>query len=375
MHAKIIEKIFLTNLVKTINQRIDAFNKLGKLFSDISHKNKDSIYKQWVTVFDKKIKEAYQYNNWFTKENCLLSFKNWSKELTTIKLSKWIDNYNLKDCSNKNIAIIMAGNIPLVGFHDFICANILNYKCLIKMSSDDKILMPIIVDFLEFISPGFKNNIKFINKPLKNFEGVIATGSDSSFKHFEYYFKRYPKLLRKNRHSIAVLNGNESKENLIDLISKIGEKITVRRSNFLNYANCFNFFYIHTLIKDNIGKLGVILSLETKKLNSNIETLGHKLAMQIAASNPIGIDETDLDSNILQKEEEIIKEELKNTAKDKAILDKIAKGKLKKFVEENTLLNQVWIMDSKKRVKNVIEELAKNNTLKVKKFVRYKVGE
>ena len=201
----------------TISQRIDTFTKLGKLFSDISRQNKDSVYKKWVTIFDKKIKEAYQYNNWFTKENCLLSFKNWSKELTTIKLSKWTDNYNLKDCSNNTIAIIMAGNIPLVGFHDFICANILNYKCLIKMSSDDKILLPIIVDFLEFISPGFKNNIEFINKPLKNFEGVIATGSNSSFKHFEYYFKRYPKLLRKNRHSIAVLNGNESKENLIDL--------------------------------------------------------------------------------------------------------------------------------------------------------------
>ena len=91
--------------------------------------------------------------------------------------------------------------------------NLLDYNYL----SIWKALLPIVVDFLEFISPGFKNNIEFINKPLKNFEGVIATGSNSSFKHFEYYFKRYPKLLRKNRHSIAVLNGNESKENLIDL--------------------------------------------------------------------------------------------------------------------------------------------------------------
>ena len=201
----------------TIYQRIDAFNKLGELFCDISSQKEDSKYNEWTTVFDKKINEAYKYNNWFTRENCLLSFKNWSKELTTEKLSKWIDNYNLKDCSNNTIAIIMAGNIPLVGFHDFICANILNYKCLIKMSSDDKILLPVVIDFLDFISPGFKKDIEFTDKPLKNFDGVIATGSNSSFKYFEYYFKKYPKLLRKNRHSIAVLDGNESKKNLIDL--------------------------------------------------------------------------------------------------------------------------------------------------------------
>jgi len=203
--------------VTTIDQRIEAFHKLGELFYDISSKKENSKYKKWITVFNKKINEAYQYNKWFTTENCLLSFKNWSKELTTLKLSKWLNNYELKNCSKKTIVIIMAGNIPLVGFHDFICAKILNYKCLIKMSSDDKILLPIVIDFLDFILPGFKKNIEFTNKPLKKFDGVIATGSNSSFKYFEYYFKKYPKILRKTRHSIAVLDGNESKENLIDL--------------------------------------------------------------------------------------------------------------------------------------------------------------
>ena len=203
--------------MKTIDQRIKAFNKLGELFADISSQKKDSKYNEWIPVFYKKIKQAYQYNNWFTTENCLLSLKNWSKELTTKNLSKWVNNYDINESPKKTIAIIMAGNIPLVGFHDFLCVNILNFKCVIKMSSDDKILLPVIVDFLEFVLPGFKKNIKFTEKPLKSFHGVIATGSNSSFKYFEYYFKEYPKLLRKNRHSIAVLNGNENKENLIDL--------------------------------------------------------------------------------------------------------------------------------------------------------------
>lgn len=217
LHAKVIELKFLTNLVTTIDQKIDAFHKLGELFKDISDESKDSLYQEWIEKFNKKIVSAYQYNNWFTKDYILLSFKNWSKELVDKNLSFWINKYEKKDCSNKTIAIIMAGNLPIVGFHDFICATILNYNCLIKMSSEDKIILPIIIDFLDFLNPGFKNKIEFTDKPIKNFDGVIATGSNSSFKYFEYYFKKYPKLLRKTRHSIAVLDGNESEIDLENL--------------------------------------------------------------------------------------------------------------------------------------------------------------
>lgn len=217
MHAKVIELKFQTNLVSTIEQRINTFHKLGELFRDISEHKKNSIYKEWIKKYNKNIISAYQYNNWFTEENILLSLNNWSKELTSKNLSSWINKYQIKDCSNKTVAIIMAGNLPLVGFHDFICANLLNFNCLIKLSSDDKILFPLIVDFMDFILPGYKNKINFTEQPLKNFNGVIATGSNSSFKYFEYYFNNYPKLLRKNRHSIAVLDGNETKNDLSGL--------------------------------------------------------------------------------------------------------------------------------------------------------------
>ena len=170
-------------------------------------------------------------------------------------------------------------------------------------------------------------------------------------------------------------NKKTVKDNLVDLISKIGEKITIRRSACLKDKNCVNFSYMHSAVKANIGKLGAILSLETSNTDDSVFDLGHKLAMHIAASNPLAIDVKDLDPNILKKEEEIIKEELKGTKKSQTILDKITKGRLNKFIEENTLLNQGWIMDPKKKVKEIIAEVARNNEVNVKSFIRYKVGE
>ena len=163
MHAKVIEILFQTNLVSTLEKRVDTFHKLGELFKNISEGKKESLYKEWSDKFSEAITSAYQYNNWFTKDNIVLSLKNWSKELNDKNLFSWIKKYNTKDCSDKTVAIIMAGNLPLVGFHDFICATLLNYNCLIKLSSDDKILFPLIVDFMNFISPGFKNKINLLN--------------------------------------------------------------------------------------------------------------------------------------------------------------------------------------------------------------------
>ena len=173
----------------------------------------------------------------------------------------------------------------------------------------------------------------------------------------------------------TMTNKKNVKDNLVDLISKIGEKITLRRSAFIGKDKSINFSYTHSSLKKNIGKLGVLLSIETTKPKNEILNLGKQLAMQVAASSPLAIDKESLDQNILQKEKEIIKEELKNSGKDTKIVEKIAIGKLNKFIADNTLLNQEWIMDPKKKVKDVLKEVVGKDKIEIKKFIRFKVGE
>ena len=170
-------------------------------------------------------------------------------------------------------------------------------------------------------------------------------------------------------------NKKNVKDNLVDLISKIGEKITIRRSDFIDSKNTINFSYIHSAVKKNLGKIGVLVSLETKKTKEELEELGKQLSMHIAASSPLAIDKENIPKNILEKEKEIIIEELKNSGKDSKIVDKIALGKINKFINDNTLLNQEWIMEPKKKVKEVLKNFAGNDTIKVKKIIRFKVGE
>ena len=170
-------------------------------------------------------------------------------------------------------------------------------------------------------------------------------------------------------------NKKNVKDNLVDLISKIGEKITIRRSDFIDSQNTINFSYIHSAVKKNLGKIGVLVSLETKKAKEELEGLGKQLAMHIAASSPLAIDKENIPANILEKEKEIIIEELKNSGKDSKIVDKIALGKINKFINDNTLLNQEWIMEPKKKVKEILKTFAGNDTITVKKIIRFKVGE
>jgi len=170
-------------------------------------------------------------------------------------------------------------------------------------------------------------------------------------------------------------NKKKVKDSLVDLIAKIGEKITIRRSNFIDSTKALNFSYMHTVVKKNLGKIGVLLSLETSINKEKLNEFGKQLAMHIAASSPLSIDKDGLDQQILEKEKEIIREELKNSGKEDKIIDKIAIGKLNKFISENTLLNQEWIMEPKKKVKDIIKTFAANEKIVVKKFVRFKVGE
>ena len=170
-------------------------------------------------------------------------------------------------------------------------------------------------------------------------------------------------------------NNKNVNDNLVDLVSKIGEKITLRRSAFVKNDDCINFSYVHSAVEKNIGKLGVLLSLKTKKNKSELMTFGKELAMHIAATSPLSLDKEDLDENIINKEKEIIKDELKNSGKDNKIIDKIAMGKINKFIMDNTLLNQEWIIDPKKKVKDVINENSDKDKIEIKNFVRFKVGE
>ena len=163
-------------------------------------------------------------------------------------------------------------------------------------------------------------------------------------------------------------NGKTVDENLVTLISKIGEKITIRRSKYFDDTGQ-NFSYVHNTVEKNIGKVISIIKLE-KNNSEQILDIGKKLAMHVAASAPIAIDENGINKKILDKELEIIKEELKNSGKKDDMIDKISQGKLNKFVSDNTLLNQIWIMDTKKKVKDVLK-----NDQKIIDFVRYKVGE
>ena len=170
-------------------------------------------------------------------------------------------------------------------------------------------------------------------------------------------------------------NNKTVNDNLIDLASKIGEKITLRRSAFVENDECINFSYIHSSVEKNIGKLGVLLSLKAKKSKSELLSLGKELSMHIAATSPLSLDKENLDKSTINKEKDIIKDELKNSGKDNKIIEKIAIGKLNKFIMDNTLLNQEWIIDPKKKVKDVIKEYSGKDKIEIKKFIRFKVGE
>ena len=174
--------------------------------------------------------------------------------------------------------------------------------------------------------------------------------------------------------STKMKNGKSVEESLLALISKIGEKITIGRSKSINLSNLKVFKYHHTLIKDNLSKLGVLVSLKTSEETEKLKTFGKQLRMHIAALNPLAIDIDKIDPEILKKEEELITEELKNSGKPENIIKKISIGKLNKFKEDNSLLNQQWVMEPKKKVREILKELNIND-IEIKDFFRIKVGE
>ncbi len=169
-------------------------------------------------------------------------------------------------------------------------------------------------------------------------------------------------------------NGITVKDNLINLIAKIGEKITIRRANFFDNSNGMNFSYVHSAIEPGVGKIICIVKIDgiTKGKNDDI---GTKVAMHIAASNPLAIEKDNINKAIVDKELEIIKAEIMNSGKPTEMADKISKGKISKFLNDNSLLNQIWIMDPKKKVSEALKDNSDGKPLKILDFIRYKVGE
>ena len=169
-------------------------------------------------------------------------------------------------------------------------------------------------------------------------------------------------------------NGISVEENLINLISKIGEKINIGRIKTIESKSKKIFKYQHSVVKDNLSKLGVIVSIKTESTDEKVYNFGKQLSMHIAASNPLSLEAKNIDDQILKKEEELISQELKNLGKSEDIIKKISIGKINKFKEENSLLNQDWVMEPKKKVKEIIQELSIPN-LQIEEFIRLKIGD
>lgn len=200
-----------------INQRIEIICGIGKFLKNYLDEKYDNNKDHKLVEFEKIIIKAQSINPWFTDENIKVNLTYWSEKLTKTNLKQWLNKYDLNNNSRKNIAIIMAGNIPLVGFHDFICVFLSGHNSIIKLSNSDNCILPFLTDLIKFPS----ERIVYSDSFLKDYDGVIATGSDNTSRYFDYYFKNKNSIIRKNRNSIAILDGEESDCDLKSLSNDI----------------------------------------------------------------------------------------------------------------------------------------------------------
>ena len=213
---------------------------------------------------------------------------------------------------------------------------------------------------------------------------IIEINSETDFvaknKDFLSFCKELSDINFITKANISKINDSKMKneklvkDNLVSLIAKIGEKITIRRAHFFDNKNGSNFFYVHSAVEQNIGKIISVVKLEGIVEDKN-EDIGSKISMHIAASNPLAIDKNALKKEVVEKELEIIKAEITNSGKPVELAEKISKGKITKFINDNTLLNQIWIMDPKKKVSDILKENKVETEVKILEFIRYKVGE
>ena len=218
----------------------------------------------------------------------------------------------------------------------------------------------------------------------QNKSSVIEVNCETDFVAKNEDFINFVKELSEINNSVnsdinklnkSIMNNKKTvEENLVSMIAKIGEKITLGRVKTLNHENSKNYFYLHTVVKDNLSKIAVITSINTKEKSEKIDLFGKQLSMHIAASNPISVSPEEINQEILDKEQELVTEELKNSGKPVDIAKRISSGKMNKFKEDNSLMTQQWVMEPKKKVKNIIEELGFKD-LKIIDFYRIKIGD
>ena len=206
----------------TLETKKSVFVELGKFLSQFSENNtlKNPAVLHNETFFDAfvdLIQLSQSHNGWYTAENVYFSIQSWADALTEENLNQWISNYTIPIQEPKKVALILAGNIPLVGFHDFLSVLITGNTVLVKTSSNDQHLLPFLAKYIISVQPELAENITFVEGKLENFDAVIATGSNNTARYFEYYFKDKPSIIRKSRNSVAVLTGNETKEELTAL--------------------------------------------------------------------------------------------------------------------------------------------------------------
>lgn len=206
----------------TLTQSKKAFIELGKFLSQFALDNntpKESVLHNaaFYNDFISLIELSQSHNGWFTQEQVYFAVQQWANALTPENLEEWLNRYGLDTITPKTVGLILAGNIPLVGFHDFLSVLVTGHSALVKLSSNDSHLLPFLANYLIAIEPEMANRITFTDGRMKNFDAVIATGSNNTARYFEYYFRDKPSIIRKSRNSAAVLTGNETKEELIGL--------------------------------------------------------------------------------------------------------------------------------------------------------------
>ncbi len=283
-----------------LDKRIKAFVILGKFLKQFSKnaevQKENFLNPTFYNDLEQLIKTVHIHNAWFTEDNVRNAIGAIANSLTEEDLIAWIATYIHqleKQHTPKNIAVIMAGNIPMVGFHDMLCVLVSGNKFVGKLSSDDKLLLPFIAKLLIAIEPEFHNLIEFTEQQLKNIEAVIATGSNNSARYFDYYFGKYPHIIRKNRNSVAVLTGAESTEELAILGNDVFQYFGLGCRNvsklFVPKGYNFNTFFESIYEFQNI--------VNNNKYGNNYD---YNRTVYLMSSNP-----TLLDNNFLLLKEDL----------------------------------------------------------------------